>query len=68
MDERPPIEEIETGAELRRWYWLRSEVEAEAKGRVDLELTRFHGQVSALGVPVGARPISWAASNAAGDM
>ena len=33
MEERPPIEEIVTGAELLRWYWLKSEVEAEAKRR-----------------------------------
>ncbi len=33
MEERAPIEEIVTGAELLRWYWLKSEVEAEAKRR-----------------------------------
>ena len=33
MDNRPPIEEIKTGAELLRWYWLKSEVEVEAKRR-----------------------------------
>ena len=32
-----------------------------------LKLTRFHGQVSGLGVPFGARSGWWAASNSAGD-
>lgn len=28
---RPPIDAITTGAELKRWYWLRAELEAHAR-------------------------------------
>ena len=28
---RPPIEEIRSSEELQRWYWLKSELEAEAR-------------------------------------
>lgn len=30
---KPAIESIETGAELKRWYWLKSDLAAEAKRR-----------------------------------
>lgn len=30
-ESRPPIESIATGAELRRWYWLKRELEEEAR-------------------------------------
>jgi len=34
-ESRPPLAEVRSGAELRRWYWLRSELQ-ELAGRLDL--------------------------------